>query len=345
MVVFYHIGLAEESLFGGHALVAPFTRSWNSGVDLFFVISGFVMMTISTGRFHQRGSSRTFFLRRAARIYPLYWFYTSLYVILLLCRPGFIFDTRSLFDYEILRSVLLFPAHGQPILLQGWTLVFELYFYIVFALILWLPERQRMSCLALWGLIIVGCIHIHAGLLKASPVIGVVTNALTLEFLTGCTIAYFVNRGIHRHSVLALICAVAAFVAVSSAAHQGAHVAFYIGPASLAVYGAVSIEARHRFQFPQWLRFVGDWSYSLYLSHFLSFSCVRYIWASFHFPQSIASDISFTAFSIACVIVVGAISYRWVEKPLLGCAYVIVSKLTSFGCRKSSGSEKISFLA
>ena len=339
MVVFYHIGLVEHRIFGSHSLIAPVTASWKSGVDLFFVISGFVMVTISTGRFHGQSGARKFFFRRAARIYPVYWFYLLVSIAFLLYQPDFLINTPSDWHRRLLRSFLLFPDNDLPVLAQGWTLIHELYFYLVFALALKWPENRRMAILALWGGLIIMCRCVPSIVSMRSPVMSVATNSLTFEFLAGCAIAWIANHGFHRFSVPALICAVLGFLIASVFDRFGTHVLLYIGPTSLLVYGAVSIETGHRYYFPRWLRYVGDFSYSLYLTHILSASVVRSLWLCFHVPRGVASDLAFTAASGAFCLAVGAISYRWIEKPMLSPAYQVASRLASLGFVKSTGSK------
>src|ERR1700730_16181483 len=99
-----------------------------SGVDLFFVISGFVMVYSSRDLFAVKGAARTFFTRRVARIVPPYWA-VMVIAIPLMALPS---DWRSL-----LGSYLFIPyrAPGDnivPVYGVGWTLNFEMFFYALF---------------------------------------------------------------------------------------------------------------------------------------------------------------------------------------------------------------------
>ncbi|MDB5937705.1 MAG: acyltransferase, partial [Polaromonas sp.] len=112
------------------------------GVDIFFVISGFVM-AMSTARLPAGNQTNwqaawIFMKRRLLRIAPLYWFYTLLKAALVLILPSL--ALRSSIDMQhLLASMLFIPALSpwglvQPTLPVGWTLNFEMLFYVVFAI-------------------------------------------------------------------------------------------------------------------------------------------------------------------------------------------------------------------
>ena len=125
-----------------------------SGVDLFFVISGFVMVTITGNQFQRAGFVREFLFHRITRIYPLYWLFTLLALAVLLARPDML--KRSFEAQELVRSVLLLPQDGLPLLMVGWTLIHEMYFYIVFSLLL-VSERRVLLLLLLGRLPCLTC--------------------------------------------------------------------------------------------------------------------------------------------------------------------------------------------
>jgi exopolysaccharide production protein ExoZ len=332
MVVVYHIGLIEAALFGKSALLPKWTSSWNSGVDLFFVISGFVMVTISTHRFHNPGGSRTFFLRRMARIYPLYWCFTLICLALVFWKADCLYyiDKPSLAKF--LTSLFLIPDVQYPFLTPGWTLIHELYFYLCFALILKSSERGRMILVSVWSLLIIVFNLPVANISNISPFLAIATNALTLEFVAGCAIAWIINSGVSKLAGPALVLSVIGFV-LAPAMHAP-HVARYLIPTALLTYGAIAIEMRHGFNFPVWLRRLGDYSYSLYLSHLITASLVADL--LFHFRRNTLDDILFIVASIVFAVAVSAASYYGLEKPLLAGAYTVVQRYHPSG-RINSG--------
>jgi len=127
--------------------VEPFAyRSGSAGVALFFVISGFIMARTAS---HPRGpgAARRFIARRLLRIAPLYWLATLIYAARLAAGG------EAVAPLDLLRSVLFVPYFDadqalRPVLGVGWTLNFEMYFYLVFAVSLLLPARLGLPAIA-----------------------------------------------------------------------------------------------------------------------------------------------------------------------------------------------------
>ena len=121
------------------------------GVDLFFVISGFIMAVTTTGA----GLTPLQFLRRrVVRVVPLYWILTLAMVGLALVAPS-LFRTLKVTADTLVQSLLFIPHFSTsftdkawPLLVPGWTLNYEMYFYVILAVILLLPAAWRMSTLA-----------------------------------------------------------------------------------------------------------------------------------------------------------------------------------------------------
>ena len=107
---------------------------WTAGVDLFFVISGFVMMLLCDGQFGSPGIARHFLTRRIIRIVPSYWFFTALLAALLLIEPTV--TRNTVLTAPIAISSFLFVPWPRtdgllnPLLSQGWTLNYEAFFTV-----------------------------------------------------------------------------------------------------------------------------------------------------------------------------------------------------------------------
>src|SRR5262249_32463856 len=119
-----------------------------AGVDLFFVISGFVMVYASEPLYEKLGAPRVFFLRRLARIVPSYWATT-----IFLLAYGMIarVDLATSWDAAewIVASFLFIPCPRPngvmlPYHYVGWTLNYEMFFYVVFAGAILLPRRRAV---------------------------------------------------------------------------------------------------------------------------------------------------------------------------------------------------------
>ena len=330
-VVAYHGSMiAQESHLG-----PTFSfKGGETGVDLFFAISGCVMV-LSTEKFWGNSTSwRIFLLRRLIRIAPLYWIFTLLKIGSLVFFPGFI--RHSVLDWNLIVSSFLFiPAwnpghHGVvPILPVGWTLSYEMFFYLFFALSLWLVKRPALLLLPLL-LLLSG-----AGLFRSSDwgSAATVLDPILLEFAFGIGIAMAVQARRLLPAGPALVLALVAllcFKRISPYLHLDAPQGDSFGtgdnnnfrpllygiPTSLLLYAAISLERPAR----RWLvglpLLIGDASYSIYLSHAFVIPPVEAAWHKLHWMGS-ASAYSLVALCLIISTFVGIGVHWYIENPLL----------------------------
>ena len=131
----YLRGTASLFVVGWHAAGEVGLGGWpvlQGGIEIFFLISGFVIWTITADRPPSPGA---FLARRLARIAPFYWVVTTLVVLLLLAAPGW-FQTLRLEPVHVLASYLFLPWMNptpgvgiRPLVIPGWTLNYEIMFY------------------------------------------------------------------------------------------------------------------------------------------------------------------------------------------------------------------------
>jgi peptidoglycan/LPS O-acetylase OafA/YrhL len=139
MVVIHHINFHTDWLReqAGGAPSALSNIPWSFGIHIFFVISGFIMI-LSTKNFGERGAWKRFLVRRILRIVPLYWILTTVMVVGVWLAPHSIEISGDRFWYIVgsyfFILVLRAPGDLRPILGQGWTLDYEMYFYLALAL-------------------------------------------------------------------------------------------------------------------------------------------------------------------------------------------------------------------
>ena len=131
LVVLSHSVLAADHYFAGSIPPSTIylTNFGASGVHIFFVISGFVMVYTSF-RKNSEFSSEVFLTRRFIRIFPIFWIYAAMYML----AHQTVLQTYDLSVQDIFKSLLLLPGHSSSIIGPGWTLSFEVYFYICFAI-------------------------------------------------------------------------------------------------------------------------------------------------------------------------------------------------------------------
>lgn len=324
LVVLFHLVSIEANYGHGHRWLSEAWTVGMSGVDLFFVISGFVMATITRSTFQRAGAWRRFLVHRVTRIYPLYWFFSLLVLAVFLVRPDMFKRSLGGGEVDLLGSFLLLPQDGLPLLMVGWTLIHEMYFYLVFALLLFFPERRLVPLLGLWaGAVVCANLLLPA---SAGATLHLVAHPLTLEFISGCLAALLIHRGVARAGWLCLGTGIAAWLAgYFLHVHLGRglepsawmRVLLFGAPAALVVYGLVALEMCHGLVLPRWTVRLGDASYSLYLSHVLVMGAL----ARFGTGFAPAGDLALRPLLLAVLVVAaagfGLACYRFLEKPLI----------------------------
>jgi peptidoglycan/LPS O-acetylase OafA/YrhL len=240
------------------------------GVDLFFVISGFIMWT--TTERNPRGPVR-FWLARIVRIVPLYWIFTTVYVAAALITPES-FYVVHLEAAHIIKSFLFVPAtHPNlgliaPVYTLGWTLNYEMFFYLLFGFCLLVPwPRTRFALLATIFLLLV------AGGLVLQPsgaIARTYTDPIMLEFLAGVMLAIVSPLLMRGGAVAGLMLVAAAILWVGIVYGYGfvpERIVSHGIPAITAVAGALMIEPVARGRPSRLWLMLGDASYSIYLAH------------------------------------------------------------------------------
>lgn len=250
-----------------------------AGVDLFFVISGFIMAWTNWDRFGNGGYD--FWARRIARIVPLYWFATTLLLAAGLV-PG-LFNTPPPSDTPwILASYLLIPWPSPtdgvaPLLSVGWTLVYEAYFYFVFGLALFFTRRVGiiLVCAYFAATVVIGALA-----RPEAHILYQYTSWLVIEFCLGVLIAYLVkNRVRPSREAVWMLCAIAvcalAFTGITRPEpYQALKLERFVLwgiPAALLIF--CSLQVRH-----DWIKGkagacltrLGDSTYSIYVLHLLA---------------------------------------------------------------------------
>lgn len=251
------------------------------GVDIFFVISGFIMVYVGVRYFRREGSLKDFLFRRILRIYPIYWL-VSLFLVatataktILGLISGKSFAASLDFDlqwYRLLGALTLFPTYNdlgniQPILGVGWSLSYEVFFYFIFALAVGIGFR--------WAPVVV--FSIFALLVFAPLPMGTSTlstflrNPILLEFPLGMLIGYAVVLGKRPPRIVLLLSIVLSLVGflvsiILNFDYQYHYLHRGI-PSALLVFGLVFWEIQYGLHIPKILVKLGDASYSIYLIH------------------------------------------------------------------------------
>lgn len=301
---------------GGYSFSIPVFGA--SGVDLFFVISGFVMVYTTQGDFGQPKSTMSFVRRRVIRVVPIYWFYTTVLVILLVLIPGLFTSLKFEWPHIISSYFFLLSKNNVgyvgTILQTGWTLCYEMYFYFLFAMLLRLPQKAFLPAAA--AIFAAGIAVGELGI--PVPVwLTVATNPILLEFYLGAVIAHLYLNGfsLPRPWALAAIGAGIATILIARDVDQGLwpRVIFWGIPGGALLLGAISLE-RAGLRTPRPLVTLGDSSYSLYLVHPFLMPALGKAWTSFHLGGTLPPAVLLIAGFGICL-VAGHLSYLLLERP------------------------------
>lgn len=326
LVVAAHLQVIEQKYGHGGAILPAWLEYGKVSVDLFFVISGFVIATVTRGQFKSWRAAGYFLFQRMTRIYPPYWLYSTMILLLWLFRPDMVNASQG-HQVNIVASFLLLPQDLVPLLMVGWTLIHEMYFYVATALLMpVVRERAFPVALALWALVvIVGQLYcaIDTGE-NVSPWIRLVFHPLTLEFVGGAGIALLLNGNIRGNGRVIMSVGIIGFIVAAIWLHAGDtaldtdgwwRLLFFGLPSLLVVHGAASAEIAGKARFPMIMRKIGDASYSIYLTHILVLSVIGRAWAQMATPEAINPIMLATM--VLATLIVGLLSYRWVEVPIL----------------------------
>lgn len=319
LVVLVHLQVNETRITNA-PILSPWLYHGVSGVDLFFVISGFIMVYISYQKFGSVRHAGLFMLDRAARIYPPAMLFTGLVVLgIILAGTG----DKWFPNNNILYSFLLFPQKSEPLLGVSWTLIHELYFYLVFTVLLLSTFRLLPLWLVLWAALIWW--GQKTGLWNINPWTRIAFHPLTFEFIAGaiaglCAVHFKPRWGLGFIGVgmLLFILGVLNLGLLSPGDYPkgwGRVIAFTPGAACM-VYGAFALEAKGQWRAPAGLVMLGNWSYSLYLSHLLIISALVHVWLAFAWTGLMA-QLLFLAASIMGIISFAALAYNGFERPVL----------------------------
>lgn len=301
------------------------------GVDLFFVISGFIMVYVMWERPRGIKASGEFLYSRAARIYPLYWIISAVLLALWFVRPDMVFSSIQT-SPDIFKSFALWPQDREPLLAVGWTLVHEMYFYLVFAGIMLLPRKALLPCLAIWFALI-SAFHIYyiRGLPELNAATSLITSKMTYQFMVGALLAWDFKRGggvtpsgkFEKTAalillVLGIIWMASELTALREFPNNSGRGAALAGPCGLIVLGLACRDLAGQRIWSPFVR-LGDWSYSLYLTHVLSLTVLGRIWAQFSTEGLIDNAIILAVMVLATLIVSGLV-YRYIEAPIIKAA-------------------------
>jgi len=315
LVVFHH---ALEVSNGSPRRFSPdWLTTWGAvGVDIFFVISGLIMVYVTFGPGRQPLAPIQFFTRRALRIYPLYWLCCSLVIVL---WAAGLFTSKQMSPWDIIVSYALLPG-GDRIIGLSWTLTYEMYFYILFAATL---GARSATTSVIATTISIGALAFIGTSLTGLGAAQFLVEPVLAEFCLGMILGWLLVHD-RLPAIPVFLCVpaigltmVAPMVAIPPDTHgiDGvARLLLWGFPAAVVVAFSVYL-GRSRIGSIHSLKRLGDASYSIYLTHF--FVMLAYGWLLKKTPVAFAFQPVAVLSALAMSIVVGLVVHSRVESPML----------------------------
>jgi exopolysaccharide production protein ExoZ len=317
LVVAMHATEAVEKRIGGQSMTT--WQAGSAGVDIFFVISGVVMaMTTREGapdlkaRYQVAGK---FIRRRLIRIVPMYWIYSLLKVAMVLAFPALAMRT-VLDSSHVLGSFLFLPMMApwglvQPVLPVGWSLNFEMFFYLIFAAAILSGLGRVLFCVLAFAMVFA-----LKWALPESDAIQFLGRTIIFEFLFGVLIGQLIVRGLTIPKWAgALFLVVGMTGLIGGVWPEGADRALTWGvSAALVVLGVLGLEFVFQIRSSMFERgaFWGDASYSIYLSHTFVVPAVVVVAVK----ANLADPVLIVCVCFVVSALVGAASYLAIERPI-----------------------------
>lgn len=319
LVVLYHSHQIMSGYFETSGLTEFFLFG-HAGVEFFFVLSGFIIYSVHHRDIGSPGALGPYLKKRFVRIYPVYWVVTFIFLPFWLLVPEFGQPFHKEFG-ALIKSLLLFPQTHDPHVEVGWTLVFEVFFYLLFATAI-LSKRVGLTIIVLWFTVVTTsiltgyrfdfplsfvfshynllfCLGIAAAMVQPSIAKGRLSASFALTLFVLANLS-FLAAGLYENYVSntrspLLWFGISACVIVAVSPHPAIE-RFWRGR-NLSV-------------------FLGDASYSIYLIHTMIISFCCKVLTILPFSEHLPTAVIFIALAVVATIG-GCVFHLIVERPLL----------------------------
>lgn len=322
----------SSSLLGFKHNISPLTTLTNIGVDIFFIISGFIITYAHWNDFGKGGVAITnFFKKRTLRIYPMYFLFTILTAIAVYLLPQ-LFSAMKFSNGLLLKSLLFLPSKMTDssislLLAVAWTLSFEVLFYIIFSVTLFFNRtvaiRMTLLMLIMWGVLALT-------ITSDNYIVSFFASTLPLEFLFGVILCVFYKKEKAYQSVVnnkigsIFLVAIAVFSLIAFCylfpieqreLRDNARF-LYFGVPSVFIFMAFLNNAVNEASVSgRLVELIGNASYVTYLSHFMTIGCIKFVMNRITWLQEINLFITVVISCITCTLV-GITVHKVIEVPV-----------------------------
>ena len=326
LVVFHHVSSSTDVYFKSVWLDNFFNSS--RALDVFFVLSGFIITYTYIDDLQNRTNVRAFFIKRFNRIYPIFWVVSLIYLVFYLAVKTYtVHDLSSGF---MIKSFLLIDTNIPPLVRVAWTLCYEVVFYLVFGICIALGIRGAKFIWVLWLLITIACYF-----LLAPDSIPYPFRNFILGVLIGCFAGYVLSRmalnnmtesAIKFRYKSLLTVGIVMFITMWGLTYftdfgQKTAIESRIiwgVSAALVILGSAIVDIQMRVKVPKLLVLIGDASYMIYLTHYLVLAL--FYKAATRYPQMHSTGLRVLLLGVCASVVAvifGVLFHKVIEKPLM----------------------------
>ena len=287
-----------------------------SGVDFFFVLSGFIITFVHFKDFGHPERFLAYARKRFIRIYPPYW------AVILLLAPVFLLAPSLTQSYKrdpwfILGSLLLVPQPRVPVLPVSWTLVYEMFFYTLLGIMI-VSRRLGIGIVALWVLFLGVC-----QFMSFDFPLSFLSQPRALEFLLGVGVATLTCTTSGPGKIPALLLMTLGTLSflvtgILESFNPPKYWPLLYGLSATAfVAGAVALEREGRLKAGNWFVLLGAASYSIYLTHYPLLVGEAIMMSKMKLFDVFNANL-LVAFGICLTAGIGILFHLYIEKPVSG---------------------------
>lgn len=309
--------LMTKPKYGGSFLFDHWTLAGGLGVDFFFVLSGFIICLAHSKDVDKPTEFSRYSWRRFSRVHPIYWIYTVGFIVLSLWGIGettFSLAPRDVFSYF---TLIHFTNASAP-LGVAWTLFYEVAFYIIFSILIINRKLGTVVMLVWLGLILSNVMTPYG---DKRTFLGDLLSWMNLNFFLGMLVYWVYSK--HKGSplvsgVLGTLLLIFAVVMNRFGIFEQIPWARLAAGLSFAflLHSAITFEKMGCLNVPAPLVFLGNASYTIYLSH-VSLASLFLIIVSRSYLLSFISPYAVFALGVIIIPMVSCVAYMVLERPLL----------------------------
>ncbi|MEH2068462.1 MAG: acyltransferase [Nostoc sp.] len=328
LVVLCHANHILTREFNKNTLLQIFHFGW-IGVDFFFVLSGFIIFYIHQYDIGKPNKLKSFIVKRFIRIYPLYWIILASKILVSIFTSSKDTISQPGAD-EIIKAFLLIPQDRSILETNfigvSWTLSYEIFFYCLFATLILLNTKICKAVIFIW---IVGIILSFLNILPIGKnfILMFIFDEHNLEFVLGCLAAYIISKFKFQFKRLLIYASI--FILILSVINTkygeydvsgiSSLIAYGI-PFTFLIIGSVYLEMSSKINVPLILIYIGDASYSIYLTHGFFLNNISKFTSKltkYNILSNYTSDNIIALITVVMAVVMGCFVHTYLEKLLI----------------------------